>query len=120
MFQFEIGASSLHVSGVWDEWGMIIRCEGQLNVRNLAVLQTMFVAARKLKSREIELDLREVLLVNGSLLWLLLREQPRLEQAEQELRVLVSPEQLDQFRMAGADRVLNLVCDDRFDGINHQ
>jgi hypothetical protein len=80
----------------------------------------MLGAARKLKSRQIELDLREVLLVNGSLLRLLLREQPRLEQSEQELRVLVSPEQLDQFRLVGADRVLNLVCDDHLDGINHQ
>jgi anti-anti-sigma regulatory factor len=119
MFEYQLTVPSLQVSGVLDAWGMVIRCEGEIDVSSLGPLRTMLAAARKLRSPQIDLDLRDVLFFNGALLRLLLREQPQLARAKQKLTIRIGPEQLRLFRMAGADRNLNLICGDRPDEINH-
>jgi len=114
MFQIDVEAPSLNISGVIDRWGLVIRCEGEIEISNLDALRTLLHAARELKSAQVHLDLREVAFFDGSLVQLLLQALAGMIEAEQDatLTLQVRPEQLRLFRLGGAHRALRFHRDE--------
>jgi anti-anti-sigma factor len=114
LFQIDVEAPGLNISGAIDPWGLVIRCEGEIDISNLDALRTLLHAAKELEISQVHLDLRGVAFFDGSLVQLLLQTLAGMIKAKRDatLTLQVLPEQLRPFRLGGAHRALRFYCDE--------